>query len=40
MKIVLTQKVFQDGEIVEEQIFYSNYDSPDLYETPTDEESD
>lgn len=39
MKTVLTQKVFQDGEIFEEQIFYSNYDSPDLYETPTSEEN-
>ncbi|MEA2113201.1 MAG: VanW family protein, partial [Patescibacteria group bacterium] len=35
MKTVLTQKVFQNGEIVEEQTFYSNYDSPDLYISPT-----
>ena len=34
MKTVLTQKVYQNGEITEEQIFYSNYDSPDLYTTP------
>ncbi len=34
MKTVLTQKVYQNGEITEEQTFYSNYDSPDLYTTP------
>ena len=31
MKTVLTQKVYQNNELVEEQVFYSNYDSPNLY---------
>ncbi|MBU2579554.1 VanW family protein [Patescibacteria group bacterium] len=36
MKAVLTQKVYDaNGEITEEQIFYSNYNSPNAYTTPT-----
>ncbi len=31
MKTVLTQEVYQNGELFSEQTFYSNYDSPDLY---------
>jgi vancomycin resistance protein YoaR len=31
MKTVLTQEVYQKGELIEKQIFYSNYKSPDLY---------
>jgi len=31
MKTVLTQEVYQQGELVYEQTFYSNYNSPDLY---------
>ncbi|MCG2809544.1 MAG: hypothetical protein L6275_04375, partial [Candidatus Portnoybacteria bacterium] len=35
MKAVLTQKVYNaNGEITEEQIFYSNYNSPNAYTTP------
>ncbi|MBU4082491.1 VanW family protein [Patescibacteria group bacterium] len=35
MKAVLTQKVYNaKGEITEEQIFYSNYNSPNAYTTP------
>lgn len=31
MKTVLTQEIYQNGELFSEQTFYSNYDSPDLY---------
>ena len=31
MKTVLTQEVYQNKELISEQTFYSNYDSPDLY---------
>jgi vancomycin resistance protein YoaR len=35
MKTVLTQEVYQKGELIEKQIFYSNYKSPDLYPIET-----
>ena len=35
MKTVLTQEVYQKGELIEEQTFYSNYRSPDLYPIET-----
>jgi len=31
MKTVLTQRVYLEDEIIEEQVFYSNYSSPNLY---------
>jgi len=31
MKTVLTQRVYLEDEIIEEQVFYSNYNSPNLY---------
>ncbi len=31
MKTVLYQEVYQQGELVHQQTFYSNYDSPNLY---------
>jgi vancomycin resistance protein YoaR len=31
MKAVLTQEIYKDGELSSEEIFYSNYKSPDLY---------
>ncbi len=35
MKTVLTQEVYQKDELIEEQTFYSNYQSPDLYPVET-----
>ena len=35
MKTVLTQRVYLEDEIIEEQVFYSNYNSPDLYTNNT-----
>jgi len=31
MKTVLTQEIYQDGELINKQVFSSNYKSPDLY---------
>jgi len=31
MKAVLTQEIYQDGELINKQVFSSNYKSPDLY---------
>jgi hypothetical protein len=38
MKTVLTQEVYQKGELIEKQIFYSNYKSPDLYPIETEDD--
>jgi len=41
MKTVLTQEIYQQGKLIDKQVFYSNYQSPDLYpiETGTPEEN-
>ncbi len=31
MKAALTKEIYRDGQLVNEQTFYSNYDSPNLY---------
>jgi len=35
MKTVLTQEIYQNSELLSEEAFYSNYDSPDLYQIET-----
>lgn len=35
MKTILYQEIYQDGQLIDQQEFYSNYKSPDLYPTQT-----
>ena len=37
MKTILTQEIYQDGQLINQQEFYSNYKSPDLYPVETGE---
>lgn len=40
MKTVLYQEIYRDGELTDQQEFYSNYKSPDLYPVPGSEETE